>query len=137
MKKLAFAFALAAAMGSAYAEAIPSMTTLNARVTALGHGTVRAEVTAPKERATPWDAVNAALVGCVAEGARVPMDGTGRIGIKFGALRCAGKPAITIKAVAVSATDQMVGLHSPAGVGSPLTILLMASAKLPLTGAKY
>ncbi|KVP17250.1 hypothetical protein [Burkholderia ubonensis] len=131
MKKLSLAFVALAAMGSVHAEVIPSMTTLNARVTAFGHRAVKAEVIAPKERATPWDAVNAALVGCVAEGTRAPLDGTGRIGIKFGALRCAGKPAITIKAVAVSATDQIVGLHSLAGVGSKLTILLTDSARVP------
>jgi hypothetical protein len=133
MKNYILAVISTVLMNSAYATyangIIPAGAMLPARVSRMDEHSVRAQVVAPKEQGLS-DTIAAAVTGCVVYGSRAFLTHD-RIHMQFDILKCAGRRAIPIKAVAVSRGDHQVGLHALADVGTPMSILLLDSVKTP------
>lgn len=72
---------------------------------------------------------SSALQGCTAVGAP-DLDANLRTTINITLIDCAGKPALEVKAQAISPQDRMPGILEPVAVGVPLLIQLPKQSRL-------
>ena len=142
MQKAALLIALAslAAMaGIAHAEGtgrtpvvLLAGATLSARVAHLESNRIDAEVVRPEKTEDAWDKMAAQYAGCHVSGVEQGHPTANRSYFKFDTLACQGRHPVRVplEALAVSTQDQMIGLRGTPVVDTPLTILVLKTAKI-------